>query len=55
MKGDQRQNENKERKKESQKERAKEKHGIREMAGGMASECESGVLTVTGALRLHDT
>lgn len=26
-----------------------------EIRGGTVSECESGVLTVTGALRLHDT
>lgn len=51
MKGDQGQNENKER----QKERAREKHRVRDGGGATLSECESGVLTVTVALRLHDT
>lgn len=42
-----------ERKSEWQREGAKEKRRVRD--GGAVSEYESGVLTVTGALRLHDT
>ena len=56
MKVAQGQNKNKERKNRNEKAtaRAKEKHGVRDV-GETVSECESGVLTVTGALRLHDT